>query len=183
MTRPALYNTPRLLVRHLQPGDEPHLLAIYGDPAVAHWLGDGTPLTPALCSLWISVSINNYAVQGYGNCAVIERASGDFIGGCGIVHPPSDPPRQHPAELIYALRRDRWGQGYATEVAAPMLQHGARHAGLARILATIDPENAASERVLRKLGMVWQHTTIDPQDGLPVSTWAWDALAPAPAAK
>jgi RimJ/RimL family protein N-acetyltransferase len=171
----VLYQTRRLQVRHLRPGDEAALMAIYGDPAVAHWLGDGTPLTAALCSVWISVSINNYATQGYGNCAVIERATGEFIGGCGIVHPPSDPPRQHPAELIYALRQDRWGQGYATEMTAPMLQHGARLAGLSRILATIDPDNAASERVLRKLGMVWQHTAIDPQDGLPVSTWAWEA--------
>lgn len=170
-----LFHTPRLCVRPLRPGDEAALLAICGDPDVARWLGDGTPLTLALCQLWIEVSRHHYATQGYGLYAVEEAASGEVVAGCGVVHRPSEPPRRWPAELIYAVRADRWGRGYAPEAAAPLLPHVCRQAGLREVHATTQPDNRRSARVLARLGMRWLHTGPDPEDGEPVATWIWQS--------
>jgi RimJ/RimL family protein N-acetyltransferase len=57
------------------------------------------------------------------------------------------------AELGYCLRRDAWGRGYATEAAGLLLELAFTHVGLHRVSAFHDPRNAASGRVMQKLGM------------------------------
>ncbi len=57
-------------------------------------------------------------------------------------------------ELGYVISADRWGRGYATEAAASLLRFGKETLGLQTITATCRPENAASARVLEKIGMV-----------------------------
>jgi RimJ/RimL family protein N-acetyltransferase len=166
----TLFQTARLTVRQLQPGDGPAMYAIYGDPEVVRYVDDGLPLSLEQCERWIEVSRRNYATRGYGASALLERDTGDFVGCCGVVH--SRYQDHAPPEIIYAFLRTRWGRGYASEVVPAMLEHVAREHGLVHVYATIDPENAASARVLTKAGMVWQHTRPDP-DGHPVSTWVW----------
>lgn len=56
-------------------------------------------------------------------------------------------------ELGYTIRRDRWGHGYATEVAHLLVGLGFDQLGLRRLAATCDPDNAASIRVLEKVGL------------------------------
>jgi ribosomal-protein-alanine N-acetyltransferase len=55
-------------------------------------------------------------------------------------------------ELGYAVRRDDWGRGYATEAAALMLDFGFRTLGLHRIQAACGPDNRPSQRLLATLG-------------------------------
>lgn len=57
-------------------------------------------------------------------------------------------------ELGYVIDADHWGHGYATEAAASLLRFGKETLGLRDITATCRPENAASARVLEKIGMV-----------------------------
>ena len=56
-------------------------------------------------------------------------------------------------EIGWRLRRTAWGQGFATEAARPVLAHGINSVGLVRVIADIQPGNAASRRVAEKLGM------------------------------
>jgi [ribosomal protein S5]-alanine N-acetyltransferase len=56
------------------------------------------------------------------------------------------------AKLGYAIRCDAWGNGFATEAARLLLGFGFDSLGLHRITAACGPENAASCRVLVKLG-------------------------------
>ena len=56
-------------------------------------------------------------------------------------------------ELGYVIDPDHHGQGYATEAARALLRYGFETMGLHRIVAICDPRNAASVRVLEKLGM------------------------------
>jgi [ribosomal protein S5]-alanine N-acetyltransferase len=55
-------------------------------------------------------------------------------------------------ELGYAVRREDWGKGYATEAASLMLEFGFRTLGLHRIQAACGPKNRSSQRLLAKLG-------------------------------
>lgn len=55
-------------------------------------------------------------------------------------------------ELGYAVRREDWGKGYATEAASLMLDFGFHTIQLHRIQAACGPENHPSQRLLAKLG-------------------------------
>jgi len=145
---PALFETPRLVVRALIPSDVDALLRIYGDPTVVRWVGDGQALTSAEAEAWIDVTQRNYAQRGYGMSAVLRAAGREPIGYCGIVHPQD----QVEPEIKYAYAREHWGQGYATEAVRGMLAYGRSTFALGAVIATVASENEASLHVLDKLG-------------------------------
>ena len=145
-----IFQTPRLLSRHLEPDDLSDLLEVYGDVEAMRWVDDGEPLSESEAVRWLDVTRANYERYGYGMSALVERAFGETVGFCGLVHPGS----QAEAEIKYALKRRYWGVGLATEAVRAMLAYGAETHGLTLIIATTAPENRASHRVLLKSGMV-----------------------------
>ncbi|KAF3888095.1 MULTISPECIES: GNAT family N-acetyltransferase [Nostocales] len=164
-----LFETPRLVVRQLRHSDADALFAVYSDPLVVRWVGDGTPLTHELCVKWIKISLRNYQTKGFGASAVVAKSNSQFIGCCGIIY---DPQRNEP-EIIYGFGKRWWGQGFASEVVRPMLAYGLKQCGLKRILATIAPENLASVRVAIKAGMVFEREEIE-ADGSPTLIYSID---------
>jgi ribosomal-protein-alanine N-acetyltransferase len=56
------------------------------------------------------------------------------------------------AEIGYGLLPGYWGLGYASEAAAEIVRFGFHDLGLHRIYGLVDPENAASVRLIEKLG-------------------------------
>jgi RimJ/RimL family protein N-acetyltransferase len=165
-----ILETPRLMVRQLRDDDLDNLYAITGDAELMRYVGDNQPLSREDTARWIAVSQANYRGQGFGCSAVINKAGGDFIGYCGLVYTPHTE-KPHEAEIIYALKKDYWGQGLASEVAGAMLAYGFRQQHLTRIIATVDPENAASVRILEKLGMTYVRTDVD-EHNLPTAFYA-----------
>jgi RimJ/RimL family protein N-acetyltransferase len=146
MSQPV-FQTRRLDARHLSASDVDDLLAVYGDPAVVRYVADGRPLDRAGCELWVEVTLRNYATRGYGMVALVERTTGSIVGFCGLVHPAG----QRQPEIKYALRREYWSQGFATEAAIGLLGY-ANRLRLTEVIATTDPDNEASHRVLLKAG-------------------------------
>jgi RimJ/RimL family protein N-acetyltransferase len=146
---PVVFETARLMARRLAPEDREAMLAVYGDAEAMRWVGDGTPLTAEECEQWLAVTADNYRQRGYGLFTLVERATGAVVGFGGLVHPGG----QAEVEVKYALLRSVWGRGYATEVARALLDYGAAAHGLEEVLATVAPDNHASQRVLAKAGM------------------------------
>ena len=149
-----LFETPRLLSRHLTLSDTDAMLVIFSNPDVTKWMGDGTTLSRELCKKWVTVSLRNYETKGYGASAVIEKETGKFIGCCGLIHDPEHPEQQEP-EIIYAFHPNFWGKGYASELVPAMLRYGLVECKLPCILATIDSENTVSQRIVEKAGMIF----------------------------
>ena len=145
----TLFETSRMLVRHMETEDEASLFELFGNPAVTKFMGDGKPLTRELCAKWIAVSQENYKAKGYGASAVLEKQSGNFVGLCGIIY---DKERNEP-EIIYAFDPKAWGSGYATELVPAMLDYGIESCRLKYVLATIDLKNLASWKVAKLSGM------------------------------
>jgi RimJ/RimL family protein N-acetyltransferase len=56
-------------------------------------------------------------------------------------------------EIGYIVHPDHHGRGYATEMARPLLRIAFEKLGLHRVTGSLDARNAASARVLEKLGM------------------------------
>src|SRR2546428_7747364 len=91
-----------------------------------------------------------------GLLATVFKPEGRYIGRCGLY-----PHRDHdnlviPGEgvLAFYLARPYWGRGLATEAGRAFVDFGFGELRLSRILASVDDRNAASLRVLGKLGFV-----------------------------
>ena len=149
---PPIFETLRLIVRRLTEGDIEELITVHADADAMRFVGDGEPLSRERCAEWVEVTRRNYATRGYGMTALVLRETGEVVGFCGLVHPGGQPG----AELKYALKRTFWGRGLATEAAYAMLDYGVRELGLSKVIATIYPDNIASERVLRKEWSFWK---------------------------
>ena len=82
--------------------------------------------------------------------AAVERDTGAFVGDIVLIWRS----REHRAgEIGYVLNPDFQGRGYATEASAALLRLGFDDFGLHRIFGRLDARNAASARVLERLGM------------------------------
>ena len=81
---------------------------------------------------------------------VDQEKAGPVIGSCGIRRKPES---GWEADIGYELAPEHWGRGYATEVALAMVDFGFRELGLHRISSRCIADNAASARVLEKVGL------------------------------
>ncbi len=79
--------------------------------------------------------------------AVIQSSTDRLIGGIGLDN------KEQQGMLGYCFARPAWGQGFATEAARSILDFGFETLGVHRVWAGCDSENAASLRVLEKIGM------------------------------
>jgi len=77
------------------------------------------------------------------------------LGVCSLHH---FEPRCRRAELGYILGREHWGQGYMAEAVTAVIEHAFGPLGLRRLEADTDPRNAASIRMLTRLGFVREGT-------------------------
>ena len=90
-----------------------------------------------------------FAARGVGLWLTREQPSGALAGFCGFLELPS----VHPdPQLVYALFEPFTGRGYATEMARAAIAHARRQPGFEEVVAAVDDVNAASLRVLDKLG-------------------------------
>ncbi len=142
--------TARLQLHPFEPDDLDALAAIYGDPAVMSYVGDGTVRDRERVRLGLEKMIAMQEERGYAPWAVGERTGGALVGECGLYPLEGVGPE---VELTYTFARPAWGKGYATEAGCAALDYAFTAAGLERVIAVAHPGNAASIRVLEKLGM------------------------------
>ena len=81
--------------------------------------------------------------------------SQEFIGWSGLLHTDLSSTYGGP-ELQYMLSGNAHGQGYATELAAGIMNHASKQALTNSVIATVDIPNAGSIRVLEKLGFTFE---------------------------
>lgn len=145
----VVIETPRLLIRLPEDDDAPAYYAIHGDPEVTKWLGGARPNSIAEERDRIAARRTMHDELGYTMWTVEEKDTGEVVGLGGLFPVEKIGPE---VEVAYHFRKDRWGRGYATEVARACLDFGFDN-GLEKILGLVAPENTASARVLEKCGM------------------------------
>jgi RimJ/RimL family protein N-acetyltransferase len=172
MEMPSL-ETERLLVRPFVDGDLPELLAVLeiadtdGQAAAERYVRHGSLNAKVLADL---------GQPPYGDRAVVLRATGELAGVVGLVpslgpfdqlRPVDQLPTPHRRQtvsplpalhrpevgLYYHVRRALRRRGYASEAARAMIDFAFGQMRLARIVATTERDNIASQAVMRSLGM------------------------------
>ena len=152
--------TPRLRLRRWREADLPAFAAMNADPAVMeHFPATLTRTESDALAGRIGESLEH---RGFGLWAVEIASSRAFAGFVGLSVPRFEAHFTPCVEIGWRLSRESWGQGYATEGARAVLQHGFNVVGLEEIVSFTIPANVASWRVMQKIGM--QHDPADDFD-------------------
>ena len=88
--------------------------------------------------------------KGY-HWAVWLKTDGAFVGAVNL-NPIGNSER---LQIGCQLKRDYWGQGYASELTLRVRDFAMAEAGLDMVYAVFQKDNVVSRRLLEKLGFVW----------------------------
>lgn len=157
--------TDRLTLRPFEDADAPFIVRLLNEPGFLRYIGDRGVRTEQDARGYISrVAEESYRQHGFGLLLVQRKPDGAPIGMCGVMQKPwLDSP-----DLAYAFLAEAAGHGYATEAARAVLAHARADLRLGRIDAVVTADNAASIRVLERLGFTARGVVVDPgsQDAL-----------------
>ncbi len=141
--------TERLRLRAATPDDAPFFLALLNDPGFIAHIGDrGIRTVDDARRALAEGPVAMQAVRGHSGWIVELRACGTPVGTCGLIKRDT----LEDVDLGYAFLEAHRGHGYAWEAARAALAQ-APVLGLQRVVAITKPGNAASNGLLRKLGM------------------------------
>lgn len=133
--------TPRLTLRSARPDDLEGLHAILSDPRATRWWSTPPHETLDQTRTWLDAMIAN----GPDHPDFVVELDGRVIGKAGFFVMP---------DVGYILDPDFWGQGLAAEAVGAVVDHVFRTQDLDTLTADVDPENAASIRLLERLGFI-----------------------------
>jgi [ribosomal protein S5]-alanine N-acetyltransferase len=143
--------TARLVLRELTLDDVAAVQDYAVDPEVYRYMPWG-PNTPEQTAEFIRSTIDarHMVPRRAYELAVVRKDTGRLVGAAGCRVRSLE---NLEGDIGYALRREAWGQGLATEAAAALVEFGLGTLGLHRVWATCHVDNARSARVLEKVGM------------------------------
>jgi [ribosomal protein S5]-alanine N-acetyltransferase len=154
LSTPTL-RTARLLLRPLNGADADALFALHSSAYVLRFW-DAPPWSEYARAEQFIAACERMAEEGNGVRLAIDRVSDNtFIGWSGLARWNPD---YRSASMGYCLDDAAWGHGYATEAGHALLQWAFDTLDLNRVQAETDTRNAASARVLEKLGFVREGT-------------------------
>ena len=136
-------------LRPFRESDEQAIVASLNDWAIAQWLTRPPfPYTVDDARWWIDFVRRDHEGPRPGHFAVADPSDDRAVGCISLEIDDGD----NGAELGYWLAKSHWGRGLTTAAAQALVAYGFGTLGLRRLFATTDPENGASQRVLRKCG-------------------------------
>ena len=147
--------TERLLLRELRTTDLEGMFKLDANPNVHRYLGNKPIKTKAEAKKILDSVKQQYADRGIGRFAVIEKATGDFIGWSGIrlntEYNMNGFTKYY--DVGYRLIERYWGKGYATESGKAAVDYAFKVMKLPVLYATTEAGNQASHKALLKIGL------------------------------
>ncbi len=172
----TILETRRLALRLIEVGDAAFILQLLNEPSFLRFIGDRGVRTLDDARAYIEQGpIASYRRHGLGLWLAQRRDDGTPIGMCGLLKRDN----LDDIDIGFAYLPAYWGQGYAYEAAAAVMDHGRRVLGLPRIVAIVSPDNAGSIRLLEKIGLVFERRIELNGDGRETSLYV-PAPTPAP---
>lgn len=152
-----MFETERLILRPFTMEDVDASYLMNLDADVSRYTMDGGVVSREEIARRIRDHVlGDYVKHGYGRLAVIHKQDDRFIGFSGLKFLDDE----QEVDLGYRLLPDYWGQGLATESCEPLIPWGFQQLGLTRIIAEAHRDNAASIRVMEKLGFRFESESL-----------------------
>ncbi|WP_183693577.1 GNAT family N-acetyltransferase [Rhizobium lusitanum] len=152
MSDTIILETPRLVLTMWDKGDAALIRQLHSTIDTTRYLSGAAPWTLEKAEERLKSWFGEQARDGVTKYKMLRRDDGRFIGRAGFSRFQEERGRGE-FELGYSLSREVWGNGYATEIAGALADWFFTRGIAKRFIAFTHPENAASQRVLRKIGM------------------------------
>lgn len=162
---PFVIDTARLVIRPwVEEKERSAFVALATDPAMMRYVTHGRPWTGEEIDAFFERQRSSLAEHGFCQGALVEWASGSVVGLAGLhtLGTTGD------VEAGWWVAPDRQGRGYATEAALALRDFAFRELRLPRLCAIAHPDNAASIRVMEKIGLAFERRTTGHELGLRV---------------
>ncbi|WP_433717154.1 GNAT family N-acetyltransferase [Actinoplanes sp. CA-051413] len=143
--------TPRLALRPITVDDLDDVHAWQSRPDVVQWMAGAEPRTREQSRASVLAMVGEDALRAEGDCLTLAATT--EAGVVGTVELVWRSEQDRTAELGYVFHPDHGGRGLATEAAAALLDWGFDQLGLHRVYARCHSSNAASARLVTRLGM------------------------------
>jgi RimJ/RimL family protein N-acetyltransferase len=150
--------TARLRLRRFQSSDLENMIELESNPEIMKFTPARVPFAAEQSAERLKNTVEkNDEREPLGIWAIEELSSRNFVGWIMLMMTRHDQP-----EVGYMIVQRHWGKGYATEATGRIVDYGLNELGHGGILATIDPDNQLSRRVLQKLGFKYLRTILLP---------------------
>lgn len=140
----------RLLLQPCDGADVDLLHQHWTEPGVRRYLFDNRAIDIETVSRFVATSCASFSKYNYGLWLLRGSDDHQFRGVCGLYDGEYEDP-----EILFSIATPYWQQGLATESAQCVLHYAFNALRLKRVVATVDPPNIESIKVLEKLGMVF----------------------------
>jgi RimJ/RimL family protein N-acetyltransferase len=144
--------TERLLLEPWQNSDWAAFRPIAEDAEVMRYITGGVPWSEEQIRGFVDRQVQLYMERRFCRWKATDISSGELAGFCGVGfwRDRLDP------EIGWWLARRYWGRGLATEAARCALRDAFERVRLPRVISVAMVENAASRRIMEKLGLQFQ---------------------------
>jgi [ribosomal protein S5]-alanine N-acetyltransferase len=143
---PPTIETERLILRGPLAADFPVYRGFFADAVASHAYGG--PMSADRAWRVLATDLGHWALRGYGRWSVVERASGQMVGGCGLWWPEGYPR----SELTWWIIPQAPRLGYAFEASQAAVRFGYRTLGWALVETHMDDQNEPARLLAEKLG-------------------------------
>lgn len=142
--------TERLRLRPFAADDVSSAFGWFGDPLVMRFTPSGPDKNLEQTAARLAGYQRHQANHGFSKWIILDKISNLPIGDSGLLLLPD----HGWIDFGFRLARPFWGKGFATEAGFAWVQEAFGKLKLPLLTAIVHPENAASRRVLQKLGFI-----------------------------
>ena len=150
--REYFLKTKRLGFSHWEKENLETAYSLWGDKKVTKYLSAAGIFTREETLERLNLEIENEKLYGIQYWPVFELKTGEFTGCCGL-RPYKNSEKIF--EIGFHLKPEYWGMGYGKEAAENMIKYAFEKLGAEKIFAGHNPANAASAKLLTKLGFTY----------------------------
>jgi RimJ/RimL family protein N-acetyltransferase len=153
-----------MVLEPIGPDHGVELAKVMCDPQVARWLSpDGKPPTRERCAEAAIERAEHWREHGFGLWLMRDAQTGEVIGRGGLL--ATEDTGCTEVEVGWAVIPERWGNGYATELAEAAVAYAFDTLDLQAVVAFALSHNFASRRVMDKTNFRYERDLL--HSGLP----------------
>jgi len=158
---PDSFRTQRLLAERLTLAHADDIRRQDRDPDLMGMMGG--PREEAVTAAYLERNLRHWTDFGFGLWVLRDAVDRRVAGRAVLRHLEVEGTDE--IEVGYAFVKEFWGRGLATEIARECVRQGHGALGFPSIVAITRPFNLGSQRVMEKVGMVFEREIL--HDGIP----------------
>src|SRR5580698_5767305 len=143
--------TERTIFTVLEEKDLPEMTAMAKEPDTFRYLKKLRVMSDSEYQQFLRLKLDQIRQKTGYHWAVRLKSDSSWLGAVNL-NPIGGTPR---LQIGCQLKRQYWGQGFASELLKRVLEFAIRDTGIKEVYGVFEKENIVSRRLLARLGFVW----------------------------